>query len=378
VTFQLTSFWGDPIHANWSFGNGVYYNGSGANYLAPSYRYIDVGTYLATVEVTATGRSGACSQEIQVTPPPLVTTASATPDRGVAPFTVHLVGPVFSSVSWTFGDGHGALGINLSYTYRAPGVYTATFSVTDSLGDRANATVLVTVNAAIVPAASPDVGIAAISFYGILAAFVAAFAGAFLYVRGHPIRFHLGSKRPDEPFGDGGPTSALPALVEPVAGSPATAIVPVETRYRPEMYRGLFIDLSDQEFDVLTRPTEEELRTPAPAREELPKVPLSQRIMLYLLAQPQLGPDDIAPPAFTQAGMTEALLVQQGPLSNVLRRLTYSGILKCELGHVQGSPRRLNIYRLTPKGELLAVRLRDSQQGIQPAGGPLAKKGKGG
>jgi hypothetical protein len=385
VTFQLTSYWGAPVVANWSFGTGAHYSGSGANYLSPTYRYIDVGNYLASVEVTAPGRSGACSEEIQVTPPPLVATANASPDRGVAPLTVHLSATVsggtgiFSTVRWSFGDGGSAPGVNLSYTYRSPGVYLAVFSVTDSAGDRTNATAIVTVNAAVVPTGAPDEGVTAISFYGILAAFVAAFAGALLYVRGHPLRFHSGPTPPRSP--PGGDEAAPHAGPSPLPATPVgpetTAILPVVTRYRPEMYRGLFIDLSEQEFDVLTKPSEEEIReAPSPAQPDLPRIPLSQRIILHLLGQPQLGPDDIATGAYTQAGMVDALGVQQGPLSNVLRRLTYSGILRAELGHVQGSPRRLNVYRLTPKGEIVAVRLRDSQVGIQPVGGPIARKEK--
>jgi PKD repeat protein len=387
VTFQLTSYYGDPITLSWNFGDGTYFNGTGAGALSPTHRYNDIGSYTAEVEVTAPGRSGACSIQIQVSPPPLAINVTATPSQGVAPLTVQLSGAVqggtgtFTQVGWSFGNGQNAPGAVLTHTYPTPGVYYATFSVTDSVGDHSNATVAITVEA-VQPTGNDGGGVATISLYGILAAFVALFAGAFLYVRAHPIRFHPSGSGTESDPTNGGPGPAAEAEVIasgaplPPAEPSSTALVPLETRYRPEMYRGLFIDLSDQEFDVLTQPTEEEIRDAEPdsSGSALPRIPLSQRIILYLIGQPQLGPDDTATVAFTQAGMTDALGVQQGPLSNVLRRLTYSGILKGELGHVQGSSRRLNVYRLTPKGEIVAVKLRDAQKGLAAVDGTLAKK----
>ena len=94
---------------------------------------------------------------------------------------------------------------------------------------------------------------------------------------------------------------------------------------------------------------------------------LSQRVVLHLAAQGRLYDDEIATPAFTQAGMSEALMVGQSPLSNILRRLVLGGVLAEDVRHVRGRPKRLRVYRLTTMGEALAAELR--RRGTTPVGG---------
>lgn len=91
-------------------------------------------------------------------------------------------------------------------------------------------------------------------------------------------------------------------------------------------------------------------------REE--RLKLSQRIVVHLSVQGRLYDDEIATPAFTQAGMAEALGVGQSPLSNTLRRLVLGGVLFQDVRHVRGRPKRLKVYRLTSMGEALAAELR--------------------
>lgn len=88
------------------------------------------------------------------------------------------------------------------------------------------------------------------------------------------------------------------------------------------------------------------------------RLKLSQRIVVHLSMQGRLYDDEIATPAFTQAGMAEALGVGQSPLSNTLRRLVLGGVLSQDVRHVRGRPKRLKVYRLTSMGEALAVELR--------------------
>lgn len=382
VTFTLTSYWGTPTVADWNFGDGAYFNGSGAAYLHPSHRYADIGTFIAIVQVSDGTRSGACSVGIQATAPPLSVHASGTPLTGSTPLTVRLSGTVaggtgtFSTVSWSFGDGNGAVGYNLSYTYSVPGTYLAQFTVIDSAGNVGNATLTIQVLPAGALPQSGPVNLGTLSIVGAIAATIAAFGGAVLYVRTRSVEF-AGGSGPD----DAGDTAAIELsgedtdLAEGGMAEPApeewSSSTEIEARsgssvYAPQSYRGVFLDLSERDFDVLGSEGPE---TTALARRdedrgiasaERPRGPkLSHRVVLHLFAQPRLGLDDTATVSFTQAGMTDELGVPQSLLSNVLRRLIFSGLLSAEVRHVQGSRRRLNVYQLTSKGEHYAARLRE-------------------
>ncbi len=84
---------------------------------------------------------------------------------------------------------------------------------------------------------------------------------------------------------------------------------------------------------------------------------LSQRVVLHIYQQGRLMDDEVATLAFTQAGMSEKLGIGQSPISNILRRLEVGGVLKQDVRHVFGRPRRLRVYRLTAMGEALALEL---------------------
>lgn len=88
------------------------------------------------------------------------------------------------------------------------------------------------------------------------------------------------------------------------------------------------------------------------------RLKLSQRVVIHIASQGRLYDDEVATPAFTQAGMAAALRVGQSPLSNILRRLVLGGVLVQDVRHVRGRPKRLRVYRLTAMGEALAVELR--------------------
>jgi PKD repeat protein len=381
--FVLTSYWGVPVTVSWNFGDGSTFTGSGAEFMHPTHRYSVIGQYEATVDVAGGGRTGACSVAVDVTPPPLSVSATALGASGLAPLTVHFIGSVlggtgtFRQLSWSFGDGNSAPGFNLTYTYSVPGVYRANFVAVDSANDTANATVIVQVLATLPHPVTGSMSPNTLGLFGAVGVGLAASAGAALYVRGGNWRFsnrRKGGPARAPPTAETPDTGAAIAPVGPAVPSVAvdatgpTAIVPYQSLYPPEMYRGVFLDLSDREFDVLeverrpAGPVSSVVAAPsakvARARTASAKPRLSHRVLLHLASLPRLGPDDIATKAFTQAGMVEALGIQQSPLSNVLRRLAYSGLVVQEVGHVQGVSRRVNIYRLTPKGETFAARLR--------------------
>lgn len=81
---------------------------------------------------------------------------------------------------------------------------------------------------------------------------------------------------------------------------------------------------------------------------------LSQRVVLHLQRQPRITRFDLAPRSMTQAGMAESLDATQSALAKVLARLGAAGVLSEQREHVQGEPRRLKVYQLTPVGEALA------------------------
>ncbi|MGI0053459.1 MAG: PKD domain-containing protein, partial [Thermoplasmata archaeon] len=190
VSFDLTSYWGVPVTTQWNFGDGAYLNGSGPGFLQPTHSYLEMGTYVATVEVTGGSRTGACSIGIAASPPALEVSIGHDVLSGLAPLTVHLEANVtggsgtYDDAGWSFGDGNAASGLNLTYTYTNPGVYRATFSVVDTDGDQSNATVAIDVLASLPSPVTSGMGVGTLSLFGAGVAAIAAGAGTLLYVSG--------------------------------------------------------------------------------------------------------------------------------------------------------------------------------------------------
>ena len=88
------------------------------------------------------------------------------------------------------------------------------------------------------------------------------------------------------------------------------------------------------------------------------RVRISHRVLVHIASQGRIGADEVPPRALTQAGMVEALEVNQGALTGVLRRLVAAGILVERREHVRGADRRLKVYRLTQSGEELYQEIR--------------------
>lgn len=85
---------------------------------------------------------------------------------------------------------------------------------------------------------------------------------------------------------------------------------------------------------------------------------LSRRIVLHLFFLGRFGPDEVAPAGATQGGIGAALHAEQSAVSKVLRRLLAAGVVEVSRRHVKGRDRRMNVYSLTRRGELLAHELR--------------------
>jgi PKD repeat protein/glucose/arabinose dehydrogenase/type 1 glutamine amidotransferase len=142
---------GQLVYA-WDFGDG-------GTSLArrPVHRYLEPGTYTATVTVTdAGGASGTDTVEVTATDapgnrPPVVG-AGAVPASGPAPLNVQFTAagsdPDGDSLtySWAFGDGSDPVaGRRVHHTYAAAGTYTATVTASDGRGGSDSADVVIVV-----------------------------------------------------------------------------------------------------------------------------------------------------------------------------------------------------------------------------------------
>ena len=152
VTFTGTASGGtSPYTFTWSFGDGS--TGTGAS---TTHTYSLVGSYVVTLTVVDSGspqQTTTSQRTISVAnPPPLsagLTFSPASPDAGQSvSFTASASGGTSPySYSWSFGDGGTASGNLVSHSFASAGSYTVTLSVTDSGGQRAQASKTVAVNA---------------------------------------------------------------------------------------------------------------------------------------------------------------------------------------------------------------------------------------
>ncbi|MCI4331423.1 MAG: PKD domain-containing protein [Thermoplasmata archaeon] len=384
VAYELTALGVAPSAIDWSFGDGSYFNGTGTAYFAPIHRFDHPGSYTTIVSVTQGSQTGQCAQTLAVSSGALRTLATVVPKSGVAPLTVDFSATViggsgtFRSATWTFGNGQVGSGFNLSYTYAAPGSYLATFQVTDSANASSSTTLMVNVSGpASASPTSPLGGVIPWLTGGVLAAGLVV-VGIVLYTRSF--------------YGDRagrhgritGATSAPPQAV--LIDRPPEGPRPIVTSQfvRPELAAAppsgpslgpvpLTIPRPRPEIEPALPPIAPVLPAPAPP-EQVERLRLSQRVVLHLYSLGTLHDDEIAPPTFTQAGMSDRLEVGQSPLSNVLRRLVIAGVLSQDVRHVRGRPRRLRVYRLTSMGESLALELRRQRENLRvpPGRGPAS------
>lgn len=389
VTFAVTDPNGPPAWVNWSFGDGLSVNHTGSAYLAISHLYEAPGSFAASVVVGLGSSIATCSTTVTVVPAPFAVAIHAAPSRGSAPLTVVFTAVVrggtgtYDSAIWSFGNGEGGTGFNVSYTYEAAGQYVATLTVLDSASQVAIANASITVGPGPNATGSggsdgASLGWTVLLVVSVLAVGVAIGLLAVLRPRAAPedegAELETAPPGPveapaPEPSGlPPMPASSLPgaapvpepppaeraveapAGVAVAAATPALALpeapaAPVET----ETSSGPATETAG------TVPVAVAEATVPPAPEAAgPRLKLSQRVMLHLYRQGHLAEGEVAPIGFTQSGMSDALGVAQSPLSSVLRRLTVAGLVVQDTRHVRGQPRRLRVYRLTPLGESVA------------------------
>jgi DNA-binding MarR family transcriptional regulator len=85
---------------------------------------------------------------------------------------------------------------------------------------------------------------------------------------------------------------------------------------------------------------------------------LAGKVIVHLSMLGRLGNDEVGRLGFTQGGMSGVLGIRQGTLTKVLSRLEAAQVVEMDRRHVEGQPRRLNVYRLTALGESVAREIR--------------------
>ena len=118
---------------NWSFGDGTF-----SDERDPVHVYAEEGVYNVTLQAS----NSACQSDT-VTKNHYITVKSGdpnfradftvSPDNGIAPLTVRFTDKSTGSprqIAYDFGDGSTGVGANAAHTYRIPGLYTVTETIT--------------------------------------------------------------------------------------------------------------------------------------------------------------------------------------------------------------------------------------------------------
>lgn len=348
VRFNATVSTGTATYTSWSFGDGSVWNGTGPGSGSPFHRYPLPGHY----NVTATAAQGGCletrSLTVLVVPGPIVITLEPRPTSGSVPLTVAFNATVaggtgtYVTAHWAFGDGGVGSGLDVAYTYLRAGRFTAILNITDAAGSSGTATSLVIASSAPTAAYLPVLPGTTAAAVGVAA--LAAVAVALLVYREF--------RRPG-PMGE--VAEEMPVRAERAPDDRVAAVPPTPSFQTPRTPGPVFP----------RAPTGPSPGIPSPPPGSVPPTAvvaerrrLTERVILHLGQQGRLGPEEVAPLGMTQAGMTERLQVGQGTLTNVLRRLDAAGALNSTVRHVVGRPRRLRVYTLSARGEILYRELR--------------------
>jgi hypothetical protein len=285
----------------------------GVNSAVLTCRSAQAGAYNVTVHVADTrGLLASGTVRVVVNPVPTISSFTATPASAPTGSDILLVATVSGGtapLSYTYGglpaDCTKANSSELTCRSGIVGSYTVTVRVTDNRGVTANAMVQIGVVAPAQP--SGNGGWGGLTFFEWL--LVAAIVGVAL-VGG------LLLARP-KPAPEGAAPHASPkASVAPSPLLPKAGPLPLALR-------------------------------------------LSQRVIVHLGGHGAVGPYEPAPQEATQAGIAAALGVRQSNVANALGRLVQGGLVAEAVRHVQGQPRRLKVYQLTPKGQMLSRELRN-------------------
>jgi PKD repeat protein/DNA-binding MarR family transcriptional regulator len=371
----------------WAFGDGGYLNGTGRSFLTPTHVYVVPGNYLARVTATWGNASLNASLPIRVLGSNLSVAIQAAPASGSAPLTVNFTGlptggtGTYVAYLWNLTNGTVGSGPVIRYTFVAPGAYTVTLSVTDSRNHTASAATTIDVAPPGSPA-RPGNGGSPLSLTTPVVLFLLA-AGGGAFVVSLLWAFSLRRSRRGSPS-DPAPSDPGPGPTTPgptTLGSPPATPVPSAELHEPT--GGAPVTAVAASALPTVGPTigiEPPASPPRPVvgiPAELPgadtfqgRRQLTQQLIRHLSSLPRLGPSDIPTAGFTQAGIAEALEVRRGAVSKVLQRLVAAGFIEVRTEHVTGGDRRVRVYRLTARGEQLALALRGER--APPRGGAPA------
>jgi PKD repeat protein len=350
VHFNATVSSGQPSWFNWSFGDGSFWNSTVAGASSPFHRYSNAGLFNASVRVDEFGCQERATVSVAAVPGPLTVVITSNALPGVAPLRVTFNATVtggsgtYVSAIWEFGDGHVGSGLGVAFTYDSPGEFTAVLNVTDSAGHWAVATTVVTVEPGTPPPPSPWGGLVPAAIY-LGAGALAAFGFGWLLLR-----------RRDRRVG------SAAAFVSSKSSTGAGAVRPAPSDAQRS---------DSQDPESTSALSTVGIQDSPPRGQETPLTPvhspdggngdrlrLTHRVLLHIGSQGSIASNDIAPQGLTQAGMAASLGVSQNSLTNVLRRLIAAGVLTQSVQHVQGRPRRLRVYRFTPRGDRIYRDLR--------------------
>lgn len=126
-----------PYTYTWAFGDGA-----SSSLQSPTHTYAAAGAYSAQLTVVdASGQTTTSTVLVTVNAPP-VAGATVIPDSGNAPLAVSFTGTASSGTgpyrySWSFGDGATSGSQSPAHTYTVAGTYSATLTITDSVGTTA-------------------------------------------------------------------------------------------------------------------------------------------------------------------------------------------------------------------------------------------------
>jgi PKD repeat protein len=353
VSFTLSGPVSGGTALSWAFGDGEFLNGTGPNYAFAAHSYAGPGTFNATVTVDPAAPSARCSSTISVRPGPLVVSFIASAYTGRVPLTVQFNGTArggtgdYRSELWSFGDGGAGSGFNATYTFGTPGTFRVTLTVADSAGAQGEAERSFTIQSAVaitgpIPRISggPDlIGWAVLS-----AGIGVAVAGiGFAYYT----RRRVSTARPTEDAG-------LGRAPQSTTAHPALDVRPSAPPRGPDPPKAGPTASSPKVADPRASPF-----GPGAPPATVPRNVLqtSQRVLAHLYRQGAPPPTPLGIRSLTQAGMGEALGIEQSNLARVVKRLEVAGALTHELRHVPGTARRVRVYLLTPVGQRIGAGL---------------------
>lgn len=354
----------EPAESNrtifdWDFGDASTLSGVGVAFSDPAHVYLSVGAPVARITTTDPWGHQSCLATIYVEAQPLSVVISEGLTEGNAPLHVGLTAFVvggtgtYVSVTWNLSDGRSFSGRTVNFTLTQPGPYQIRVSVTDSAGGHAINTANIDVVSA--PDAAPPppyllwIPVIAIAILG---------GGAMGALLGRGWSERVERRRApsgvvEDTASSLGPGAPVEVPVGPSVTGPPIAAPRAAAGTDPTSVAGPGATAGS----IRTVPRE----TP-PTTLSHEAIQVSKRILQHLRTVQYLDQPGRAPQGLTQGGILTTLNLSQGAVASALARLVAANLVEVRLDHVAGHPRRLKVYRLTPRGERV-------RSGLQTDGG---------